>query len=80
MQLDPRTHVIILLVATLLLVFSGESWHLHILVGLSALYMLSHGLLKKACYYALAYIVLLTLLLFVAAHAAGFGLIVYTFS
>lgn len=80
MQLDPRTHVIILITATLFLVLSGDPWQLHALVGLSALYMLGHGKLRKAVYFVLAYLAILFLLDVLAGRSAGFGLILYTFS
>lgn len=80
MQLDPRTHVVVLIVATILLILADDSWQLHALVGLSALYLICHGMLRKAFYFVLAYIAILALTEALAGHSAGFGLILYTFS
>lgn len=80
MQLDPRTHVVTLIAATLFVVLADDLWQLHALVGLSILYMLGHGMLRKAVYCVLAYMAILVLLDVLAGRSAGFGLILYTFS
>ncbi|MGD8400401.1 MAG: energy-coupling factor transporter transmembrane component T [Bacillota bacterium] len=66
---DPRTHLAILLLASLLSLLTGGDWQSHLLLLLSGVYLLLNRLMKKALLYGGVYILLR--LLFVVSLANG---------
>jgi len=79
MPIDPRTHIAVLLAASLFVMLARGAVQLHILVALSALYLTGNRLLRQAVYGVLAYAAMTALMSVAARHAVTFGIILYTF-
>ncbi|GIQ70282.1 energy-coupling factor transporter transmembrane protein EcfT [Xylanibacillus composti] len=78
MKLDPRTQLALLVFASVFVMFAREVWQLHVLVAISALYLLGHSLLRQTVYFVLAYIAFMAVLSVIPDYSAAFGIIVYT--
>ncbi|WP_338139643.1 energy-coupling factor transporter transmembrane component T [Bacillus paramycoides] len=80
MKLDPRTHLIILLLASILSMFASDRLQVHLLVVASAVYMLCHKLIKQTVYFVLLYIVFLAIISVLPDVTGTLILIFYTFA
>ncbi|MBD2866955.1 energy-coupling factor transporter transmembrane component T [Paenibacillus arenilitoris] len=78
--MDPRTHVIVLIASGILTFLATELVKVHMLVAVSALYLIWNGLLRNALYFVLAYSAMTALLPVIPDISAILGIILFTFS
>jgi energy-coupling factor transport system permease protein len=79
-RMDPRTHVILLIVSSILTFLAAHLAQLHMLVAISALYLIWNGLIRNALYFVAAYLAITALLPVIPDLSVTFGIILFTFS
>ncbi|WP_374020138.1 energy-coupling factor transporter transmembrane component T [Paenibacillus thiaminolyticus] len=80
MRLDPRTHFLMLILASVFVMLASDTLQLHLLVALGALYLLYNLMFRQAVYLILIYTALTAILSVIPDFSAAFGIIMYTFS
>ncbi|XID90433.1 energy-coupling factor transporter transmembrane component T [Paenibacillaceae bacterium WGS1546] len=78
--MDPRTHVILLIASSILTFLATDLAQVHMLVAVSALYLIWNGLLRNVLYFVLVYAAITALLPVIPDFSAILGIILYTFS
>lgn len=79
MRLDPRTHLLMLILASVLIMLASAALHLHLLVALSALYLLYNLMFRQAVSFSLIYIALTAVLSVMPGLSPALGIMVFTF-
>lgn len=74
-RLDPRTHLFVMILASVLVILAPENFQADLLVALSAIYLLCNGLPKKILQYGFIYIGL-KLIVSVLPHDMGTHIII----
>ncbi|MDR0270433.1 MAG: energy-coupling factor transporter transmembrane protein EcfT [Paenibacillus sp.] len=79
-QVDPRTHVILLLLASILSMIVSDQLQVHLMVVAGALYLLCHKLFKQTIHLVLTYIAFMAIASVLPDVMGTLILIFYTFS
>ncbi|CEH28343.1 energy-coupling factor transporter transmembrane component T family protein [Aneurinibacillus migulanus] len=79
-QLDPRTHVITLILASILATLASDALQVHLMVVLSVLYLFCNQLFRKAVHFFLSYIALMAALSILPDYSGSIIIILYTFA
>jgi energy-coupling factor transporter transmembrane protein EcfT len=79
MRLDPRTHIIILGLASIYTLMLKDIFQLHMLVLLSGLYVLYNHQFSQAAYWVLTYLTFIVMLTVMPASWNSFHIMLFTF-
>ena len=75
---DPRTHLIVLLVMSMLVLFNEAQWQIYSMLVFSTIYMLFHGIWTQAIHAMFAYILFKILLLVMPLIMPGLAPVVFS--